>query len=71
MLSDSLIVEIDGEVFVGKVVMCGVLINVGIVFGIVIVGSIIVFGMFMLIGFSYIGDFVVILIGNRGLMFFC
>lgn len=64
MSSDSLTAEIDGETFAGKAVMRGASTSTT-------VGTTTAFGTFTQMGFSYTGDVVATLIGNRGSTLSC
>lgn len=71
MSSDKLTAELDGEAFVGKSVMRGASTTLGTAFGTVNSGATTTFGTSTLIGTSYTGDFVAVLIGNRGSTLSC
>lgn len=71
MSSDTLTAVIDGEAFTGKAVMRGASTTVGNSFGSVTTSYGSAFGNGTMIGSTYTGDFVAVLIGNRGSSLSC
>lgn len=69
--SDSLTANIAGETFRGKAVMRGGTTTVGNAFGVATAGTTTAFGTSTFTGSSYTGDFIAVLIGNRGSTLSC
>jgi hypothetical protein len=69
--SDTLTANIDGEIFHGKSVMQGASTTIGTGFGTATSGSTSAFGTTTIIGSTTTGDFVAVLIGNKGSSLSC
>lgn len=69
--SDTLTANIDGESFRGKSVMRGASTTIGTGFGTAIAGGTSAFGTTTIMGSTTTGDFVAVLIGNKGSSLSC
>ncbi len=71
LASDLLTAQVDDEAFSGKAVMRGATTTVGTGFGTAVAGPATWLGTSTIIGASYTGDFVAVLIGDRGSTLSC
>lgn len=69
--SDTLTANIDGESFRGKSVMRGASTTIGTGFGTAMAGGTSAFGTTTIMGSTTTGDFVAVLIGNKGSSLSC